>query len=173
MNPPQHDLADCPIFASLSPAERHELQSRLRVESFAADCNILNESRQTRGLWIIKRGQCQVVKATPDGASHPLAELGPGAIFGEMSFFQPAPNSATVKTVTDVEVWTLTPDQYAEMEEVAPRVAYKIVRAISAVLAERLRRMDDWISRALAHECQERHQEWSEFRAKLYTNWDF
>ena len=36
-----------------------------------------------------------------------LAELGPGDIFGEMSFFRSAPHSASIKTMTDVEVLML------------------------------------------------------------------
>lgn len=167
------DLTACPIFDGLTGDQQRDLMSRMTLETFPADSAILTESQQSRGLWIIKRGRCQVIKAMPDGTSRSLAELGSGAIFGEMSFFQPAPASATVRSMTETEVWGLTTDEYFRLEKEAPIIAHKIAFAISLVLAERMRWMDDWISRCLGGQAPEKRQEWSEFRAKLYTNWDF
>lgn len=167
------DLPACPIFDELTHDEQQELRGRMEIDVVPADRDILVESQQIRGLWIIRRGQCQVIKTMPDGSSHALAELGAGAVFGEMSFVRPAPNSATVRTLSEVEVWSLTIAQYELLEQTAPRIAQKITRAISIILAERLGRMDDWISRLLGRNGTATRQEWAEFRAKLYTNWDF
>lgn len=165
--------SECPLFECFTPGDQEILQSHMRFETYKPRTDILLEDHEMRGLWLIRRGRCQVIKGMPDGSSSVLAELGAGAIFGEMSFFCPVPNSATVRSIDDVEACMLSIESYQTIEETSPRVAQKIALAISIVLAERMREMDDWVSRLLANNSGKTHQEWAEFRAKLYTNWDF
>jgi len=140
--------------------------------TFEPGMTILSEGAQTPGLWVLIQGRCEVVKAMPDG-KRVLAELGPGAVFGEMSFFERVPHSASVRTLTRVTALKLTRERYAQLEETGLRAAHQIAHAIAVVLAERLRQMDDWTTRLLAQSRPEKHEEWSEFRAKLYNGWGF
>lgn len=165
--------SECPLFECFTPGDQEIFQAHMRKETYEPGTDILLEDHDTRGLWIMRHGKCEVIKRMTDGSSRVLAELGAGAIFGEMSFFCPVPNSATVRSVDEVEACVLSTEGYQAIEEKSPHVAQKIALAISIVLAERLREMDDWVSRLLADNPGKTHQEWAEFRAKLYTNWDF
>ena len=173
MTATEQDLPNCPLFDGLPLAQQKELAGLLHRESFGPGRTILAEGEQTRNLWVVGDGTCEVVKTPPGGVERSLAELGPGAVFGEMSFFHPAPHAATVRASTAVTTLRLPFDRYEELERTCPRAAYGITRAIAVVLSERLRRMDRWTAELLGKYPPQRSEEWSAFRAKLYNNWEF
>jgi CRP-like cAMP-binding protein len=166
------ELPEGALFDGLSPGERRDLLSLMESTTFEPGTSIVREGHVTPGLWILTRGTCAVVKSTPRG-EHVLAELGPGSVFGEMSFFERVPHAATVRSLTDVTALRLTPEKYAELERTALNVAHHLAHSIASVLAERLRMMDDWTSRLLAESRPEKHEDWADFRAKLYNGWSF
>ena len=166
-------LPDCEIFDSLTPAQRTQLLRLMEPRSFEPGVAILEEGQQTRGLWVITEGRCEVVKSGPHGTVQTIAELSPGSVFGEMSFFQTAPHSATVRGVTRVETLHLSAENYARLEETALAAAHRLSHAVAVILAERLRRMDEWTTRLLDQAAPSKHEEWSDFRAKLYNDLDF
>ncbi len=166
------ELPSSLIFDKLTPAHRRELRALMEEFSFESGTSIIDEGHVTPGLWVVVRGRCEVVKSTPNGGRI-LAELGPGAMFGEMSFFERVPHVATVRSVTNVTALRLTPENYSRLEETGLRAAHQIAHAVAVVLSERLRKMDDWTSRLLDQTPTEKREEWAEFRAKLYNGWGF
>lgn len=164
-----HELAECEIFDSLSPVQLSDVLKQITTETYQPGSVILEEGKLSRGLWLIAEGRCEVVKLGAAGAGRILAELAPGAVFGEMSFLEAAPHSASVRAVTAVRTLRLTSESFACLEESSPRAASAVIRAISVVLAKRLRRMDEWTTRLLDDVMPQKHQEWADFRAKLYN----
>ena len=69
--------------------------------------------------------------------------LGPGALIGEMGLLDGAPRSASCTALTEVRCAVLTREALAELLERRPRVAAKLVMAISARIAQRLREGQD------------------------------
>lgn len=166
---------ECPIFADMTLDDRERVLALFEHESFPTGEEILHEGRSVQILWIIVSGRCEVRKSTSEGGKRVLAELEQGAVFGEMSFFHPAPHSASVCAVTDVEVIRLSRERFEELASHYPSAAFKIAANTAAVQAERLRRMDEWIGRLLEgpNGSPRQREEWDEFRTKLYTEWDF
>ena len=169
----EFDLPKSPLFDLLNPTQRRELPGLMESQAYPAGATILAEGSRTGCLWVVARGMCEVVKNAEDGRTHVLAVLEAGGVFGEMAFYSTDSHAASVRCVTEVEVLKLTEARYAELERTAPAVAYGVARAIIAVLSDRLRRMDEWTGHLLGQSMPERREEWSEFRAKLYNNWDF
>jgi len=164
----------CPIFYNLSVDEHQQVLSLLKHEQYPEGDVILREGRSTQILWIIVRGRCEVVKSMKDGAERQLAVLEQGAVFGEMSFFEPAPHSASIRALSDVEVMRLSREDYDQLQQSASLAAYKIAANIVKVLATRLRRMDEWAYELIENtDVAEHREEWHEFRAKLYADWEF
>lgn len=174
MTPAHSRNARCCIFEDMTLDEQERVLALFEHERYPAGETILREGKSIQILWIIVSGTCEVVK-TRDDHERVLATLEPGALFGEMSFFHPAPHSASVRAVTEVEVLRLSRERYNELLTDAPLAAYKIVSNTAAVLAERLRKMDDWVYRLVdGSDSNGVHkEEWHEFRAKLYSEWDF
>lgn len=168
------DLHRCPVFEQMSDEERHEVLSLLEYESFPQHETILQEGNETQFLWILVRGQCEVAKRLGRGIEQEIAVLEAGTVFGEMSFFNPAPHSATIRALTQVETARLSREKFDALQRRSPAAAYKVAVSIVTVLARRLRRMDEWTCELVdAPDAARQREEWQEFRTKLYTDWKF
>lgn len=177
-NKPEKDAksnaAPCPIFRDMTIDERQELLGLLVSQSFAKGKIILKEGDKNQSLWILVHGRCEVVKSAKKGDERQLAILEPGAVFGEMSFFESAPHSASIRALTEVEVLQLSREQYERLRQAQSATACKIASSVISVIAQRLRRMDEWTCGLLEHPNGADHrEEWQEFRAKLYSGWQF
>lgn len=168
------DLTNFPIFSDFSPSEREQIKPLLERCAFSKGDVILREGKSTQFLWIVAGGRCEVFKMNGHGAEQQLAVLEPGAVFGEMSFFEPAPHSASVRTLCNCEVVRMSPEKFDQLQKQCPEAAYKLARRIISVLAQRLRKMDDWTAELVDRpETPRQREEWLEFRAKLYSDWQF
>lgn len=165
---PMADLPNSLLTELLTPSQRQAFLRLAEAETHPADTTILHEGGDTRGLWVVMRGGAEVVKHSGDGPPRVLAELGPGAVFGEMSFFRPAAHSAAVRAVSVVETVLLTADGHDRLQRDDPATAAALARAVAVILSERLRRMDDWVARLLATCPPEKKEEWADFRTKLW-----
>jgi CRP-like cAMP-binding protein len=174
MSASEEKTVTCAIFQGLSPAEQKRVLELTQREAFPEGHVIIHEGKSIQMLWIIARGTCEVQKSTRNGAAQRLAVLESGAVFGEMSFFHAAPHSATVRAVSDVETLRLTREAFEKLEKTCPSAAGKIAVNIVSVLAERLRKMDEWICDLTERPDADKHrEEWQDFRSKLYTDWQF
>jgi hypothetical protein len=89
-----------------------------------------------------------------------------------MSFFHPAPHSASVRAKTPLRVLRVERAHYDELAKGGCPGAYKLACNVVACLAERLRRMDEWTASLLAEDALDRRvPEWNEFRQKLFRGW--
>ncbi|MBT4867873.1 MAG: cyclic nucleotide-binding domain-containing protein [Planctomycetaceae bacterium] len=175
--PPQPDrlpLEHCVVFQEMTPEEKQPVLALMEHETYPAGETILREGLSIQILWIIVRGQCEVVKTTSKGSEQQLAVLGPCAVFGEMSFFHEAAHSASVRTLTEVEVMRLSRGAYDELTTISPSAAHKVASSTANILADRLRQMDDWVCHLVERpEGAGHRKEWHDFRAKLYSDWEF
>jgi len=166
--------ARCPIFVNMPLDERVEVLKLLEDERYPAGEIILREGNAIQILWIIVNGSCEVVKTLKNGTEQQLVVLEAGSVFGDMSFFNPAPHSASVRTLTEVQILRLPRERYDHLQTVCPSAAYRIAASTVAVLAERLRRMDRWTGELVDKPGADGHkEEWREFRSKLYSGWKF
>jgi CRP-like cAMP-binding protein len=168
-------LAKFPLLKGMTSAEKEELLSLMERHRYSPGDLILAEGASTQAIWVVLSGECRASKATVDGAEKVLTTIEPGGVFGEMSFFQPAPHSATVKALSAVEVACLPREKYDLLLRVGSLAAYKMVYNTMGVLVERLRRMDEWVAGRLekSNGSPEHHEEWLDFHTKLYTGWQF
>ncbi|HEX3999507.1 MAG TPA: cyclic nucleotide-binding domain-containing protein [Pirellulales bacterium] len=175
-------LAEIPLFRNLNATERRQLAEITRLEPWAAGATIARQGEECRKLSVVIEGKCEVVKhvqqPAPDGklvrAAFVLAVLGPYDQFGEMSFFHPAPHSADVRAQSAVQLLRISYPDYKDLLDEGVMAAYKLSHNVVEVMAQRLRRMDDWIAELLAHQPSnaEHTREWSAFREKLCANWN-
>lgn len=76
--------------------------SNVKRIKFEAGTTLIHENDISRKLFILKKGRVRVFKKYM-GGKITLATLGPGEIFGELSFFDSKPRSASVESITEVE----------------------------------------------------------------------
>src|SRR5580704_589468 len=163
-----------PIFDGFTAEEYESTLALLEQRSYAKGDVILTEGKSDQSLWILIKGTCEVAKKNKGKTEHHLATLEAGSAFGEMSFFQKAPHSATVRASSAVKVLRITRESYEQLHTRNPTAAYKITQIVVSLMAQRLRRMDEWICEMVELPDGVNHrEEWHDFRAKLYSGWPF
>ncbi len=133
-----------PLLSNLNESEFHQIADVARLRTFAAGDYVIRQGDQSRDLWIVLEGQCEVVRRLePNGQAASqqeaivLAVLQPYSHFGEMSFFHPAPHSADVRASSPVKLLQITHADYADMIHDGIWAAYKLAYNVVQQLAER------------------------------------
>ena len=98
---------------------------------------LVTENEISRKMFIIKEGKARVYK-TYLGQRVTLAILGPGEIFGEMSFVDAEPRSASVEALTDMRVVIIDGEKGSTQLEQLPEWVWTIFRTVF----NRFREMD-------------------------------
>ena len=138
----EYDESNCPVFGSMSPEEREHVRQIAEYKTFQKGQTVIRQRDEVpQGLWMLNRGSCQVVKDLEGGAEQQVDMLEPGAIFGEMSFFDPAPHSATVRAFEECELMFLPAEKIETLRILDLTAAYKLIRNAGQIMASKLRSM--------------------------------
>ncbi|MEZ6128782.1 MAG: cyclic nucleotide-binding domain-containing protein [Planctomycetaceae bacterium] len=168
------DLTSLQIFSGLEDEDAKRICRALQNSHYDQEQTILNEGDSVQVLWIILQGECVVTRSCGRNDDYVLAELKAGDVFGEMSFIRTAPHSASIKAKTDVTACCYRREDFMELLTERPHAAWRVTSNIAAVLAERLRRMDNWVCDLVDGPNGHHHRdEWQSFRSAVYTNWSF
>ncbi len=135
-------IKQTPFFESLDP---HELEAVARCvveSSFAAGDQVIEEGTPGECLYMVKSGKLKVEKKSK-GKTLQLAELGPGAAFGEMSQLDTVPTSATVTAVEGSSLLEISRMDLNVLLNWDTILAAKMWRSFTLLLSERLRDMND------------------------------
>ncbi len=170
-----HKPNESPLFENMNLDEREQTLLMMERSSFEAEDYILREGESTQSLRVIIQGECEVFKTSNCKEYYSLATIGAGSVFGEMSFFHPAPHSASVKATVNTDILCLSREKYDLLLEKCPQAAYKIAFGMAHVMADRLRAMDEWTEKqvCLDNNGSGKKEEWQDFRAKLYSFWQY
>ncbi len=166
-------LAEIPVFRYLEPDERRQLCDASSIQQFTSGEVVIRQGKRSQNLWVLLRGECQVIRQNSEDDSDELvlATLSPYSTFGEMSFFHEAPHSAGVRAKGNVEILRLKRESYDELIENGATSAYKLALAAVETMADRLRKMDEWVAMLVSGNGRQKH-EWSHFRTSLFSEWN-
>ena len=124
------------LFSYLTPEESGSLLSRAEQKTFPKGDVILKEGSTDKALFIIVKGEVNVVQGTPRTT---IARLGVGSIFGEMSFLEQDRASATVVADDGLELFRVDGQIINNLIEDSPRFAAHFYQSLSIILSRRLR----------------------------------
>jgi len=133
-------IRHAPLFEGLSRWEARKIVLLGKLETVGAGTLVLRKGDTGDELYMVITGRLHVFNRRPDGRETVLAELTPGAVFGEMALVTREVRSASVVAATDAEVLRL---DFAALERIRRRFPYtgaKLFRNLARVLAERLRK---------------------------------
>ena len=99
---------------------------------------ILAQGAVARAIFVIDEGAVRVERQTGNRFA-PLAILGPGEFFGEMSFIDGAPTSARVVADRPTRVRLIDMIVVDNLTEVDPTFGARLYRSVAAIVVERLR----------------------------------
>jgi CRP-like cAMP-binding protein len=102
---------------------------------------VIRAGDRDRALYIVADGALELLPdetgAAPAGRPEPIA---PGAVIGELSFFDGRPRSATIRAAGDCELFRLDIDDFEVLAAREPVLARTLLLGLGRILALRLRR---------------------------------
>ncbi len=143
--------ANTTLFTGLSDEEIKKLKLYMEVRSFKPLEAIFLEEMEGNAIYLVKEGTVKISKIADDeeegeknkDAEKVLTYFKTGDIFGEMSFIDDLPRSASAYAVEDTELYIFKRDAFDKMAEEDPRFAIKVLMNISRIISQRLRRTDE------------------------------
>lgn len=172
---PWESLQPVPLFQGFSKSEFERLRQAADLAAFQPGELVVEQGQRSQNMWVLLDGKCEVFKDSPDGRKiHGpliLATLEPYSAFGEMSFFQEAPHSASVRAQTRVKLLRLAKAQFDALLANDSAIACKLAINTIHTLAQRMRRMDEWVAELVNEKPAERIREWARLHEQLFNTW--
>jgi CRP/FNR family cyclic AMP-dependent transcriptional regulator len=129
-------LKDLELFSELSERELQDVAALAQVQKLDTDTTVFHEGDPADSIFVVVNGRVKIVTTSTDGKEFILSVLGAGQIFGEMGLLEEAPRSASVSTITDVELLVIKHDDFDHLLKTSPGISRKLM----AILSRRLRR---------------------------------
>ncbi|MBI5885976.1 MAG: cyclic nucleotide-binding domain-containing protein [Deltaproteobacteria bacterium] len=123
-------LRDMQFFSDLTDNELLIIAGIVKKKDFKLGETIFKESEDGQSLYVIRRGEVKACKIAPDGELFTLTIMKDGDIFGEMSFLDGRPRSATVVAVSDIETYMMEKGDFEGLVDNNPRVIFKLMKNI-------------------------------------------
>jgi len=131
-----------PMFSGVSDEALESIASLLIERSFPKHKTIVEEGAPGDYMYIIVEGRVKVTKLSGDGREKILELLEVGDFFGEMSLFDEAPRSASVKGLSQVRILALARNDFLRLLARSPDLALSVIQE----LTRRLRQVDEQAS---------------------------
>ena len=127
------------LFSVLPSALSASLFREARVVRLAPQQMLFVAGDPGDGCYQVEEGLLKVVAPSPSGGDRILAILGPGELVGELSMIDGLPRSASVTTLRESKLSFVSRSVFNTVTHKQP----EIYRHITALLARRLRNVDD------------------------------
>jgi CRP-like cAMP-binding protein len=118
----QAALAASSLFAGLDGQQLEQLVRDSRVETYGTGELVVREGAEGDSLFLVLSGQVSVWKLVEDGRVLPVADLGEGQVFGEMTLFLNAPRSASVRASEECQLLRVDRGSISALLEQQPQL---------------------------------------------------
>lgn len=130
----------------MEPQDVERLEAIAQTRAYTDAERIIQHRAVDCDLMVLLSGQAQIVSHVGD----PLADIVPGQVFGEIALIDRRPRSAHVVSVGESEVIVIPGEPLLELMETHPRLGMVLMRNLSRVLCERLRKVNSQLGTLLA-----------------------
>lgn len=131
-------LQNISFFKELSPAELQTVNGIAKVETYGPGDKVFEEGDKADALYVIKFGSVRISHSARNNEVD-IAQLGSGSHFGEMSFVDGEPRSATVEALEKSELVWIGFAELKSLFDKHPAIAVKAYKSLAHFLCRRLR----------------------------------
>jgi CRP/FNR family transcriptional regulator len=135
------------LLRALRPEQLARVRPQLRERRFARGRMLFFVSEEAESLWILRRGQVRLYKASANGRVTTLEVLGPGQIFGAISALEKEVYPASAEGVSEGTAWCLPRSALLRLLAEDPRLGVEVLQIVSSRLREAHERL-----RSFAHD---------------------
>lgn len=133
----------------LSDEEKGLLASVCTAKGYKAGQQIVCEGESGETLLLVRSGRVEARKNLAAEEYKYLKIIESGGFFGEMSFLNQSPRSATVVALEDCQVLEISRKQFDPLAQTNPELGTKIYREVGCELASRLQQCDEDLKKAV------------------------
>lgn len=162
-------LDRCLALGELTAAERHSIASLGREVSFDAGERIIEEGSEGTGFFIILEGTVEVLKH-----GRLVAELGPGAIVGEMALFNQDLRTSEARGQERCTLLSIPTAEFTRLVLQQDPAAVKVMATLGRLMVERLQARDAEMLRQAGSEdpaSAAQLEEFAALRKALLADW--
>jgi CRP-like cAMP-binding protein len=152
-------LKNSPLFSSLRPPELRSLETAAEWVDVPQDEVVLREGELTTELYLVVGGRAQAVARDERGGRVTLSIFKTGDHFGEMSFIDGQPRSATVEALTPLRLLRIPRPAFTRVIRENPDISFVLMRGLSAKIRRATRQMEDLVFIVSHEELQNAHLE--------------
>ncbi len=130
------------LFDDFHPLESGSFHSFCELVKVGDGEALVRQGDESSDFFVVMRGFLKVMDQRT-GEDFFLARLGEGDVFGEMSFIDGSPRSATVVAEGETEVLRMTRDSFGLLQSVNPHLGVLVLVFLGRMMSGRLRVTDE------------------------------
>lgn len=124
-------LAQVPLFSACSKKELARIAKATDEIDLPDGRNLTTQDETSREAFIIVEG-----KAIVRRNNRKVAELGPGAMIGQLGLLDRGPRTATVVADGPVKVLVLGPREFSALLDDVPTITHKLLKSLASMVRE-------------------------------------
>lgn len=145
------DLRNIGLFGALPEKVLEHMAGQLEVLEVPAGTYLFREGDQASCMFVVLRGDIEVLKRSRGGQDTRVAVLGPGDWVGEMGIIDVQPRSASVLTVSPARLVQVTATDLDRLYRFDVKAYALIVLNIAREMSRRLRVADGILAELIAN----------------------
>ena len=132
-------LRSVALFSGLHDRELEAVAGICQQKDFPAGSVIIKQGEMGHELYIIQKGQVDIVVMGGPAPETPVVVLGKGQIMGEMSLLDMGYRSATARAATPTTVQIVKRPEFIDLCDRDHYIGYQVMRNLAADLSFKLR----------------------------------
>ncbi len=130
------------VFQFLTSDDLRLLAEKAKRVTYAAGEIVVSEGNETKGIFVLRSGRVKIEKRLSK-SPHTITTLGPGEVFGEVSFVDSQLASASVVAIEASEADILEKVDVFSLLTSVPGLSSRFYQSLALKLTERLRATTD------------------------------
>ena len=118
------------------------LASKMGVRHLRDGEILVKEGEEEHTLFVLVMGELAVISKDVDGVDKHVYTMREGECAGTRAFVKQSKRKATLRALGDATVYTLEPNDFEELLDANPRLAYMVMRALFRITHANLARVN-------------------------------
>jgi MFS family permease len=128
IDPQKRILAETTMFGGLPPARLEAAMRQARLTTLPAGTVVIRQGEPADRFYVIVDGTVEVTQQPADGgAPVTLRTMGRAEFFGEIGLLSGVPRTATVTSLSDVQLMVLEREPFLELASAGPGLTYRLL----------------------------------------------
>jgi CRP-like cAMP-binding protein len=136
-------LSNIEIFQDLSEGEMEEMDRSTTMTTCEPGRVFYAPEEMGEVLFLLKKGRVQLYRLSPEGKKLVVAELGPGAIFGEMSIVGQGMHNTFAESIDECLICVMSRIDVERLLSDKPMVALRFMQSMAGRLREAEEKLED------------------------------